>query len=234
MIKDNALSYLENSLSNGTMAHAYVLLGPANAEQMETLEVFLPVLLNNNHTQNHPDIKIVEPENEVIKIETIRELRDWLAKSPLASKQKIAIIKDSGKMNIESQNAFLKVLEEPIANTFIFLLAGHKHQLLPTIFSRTVALYFTAKSLTTKDDILLKEILSIQSPSERMRYWTQNKPSADQIKPWLNDILPNLRAILLTCQTKNLTKIIRDLLASLSGPKGQNWQLIAENLIISL
>lgn len=234
------LEYLQNCLKNNSLAHAYLLLGPANSGRMELLRAFLPDLLQTERLTNHPDIKIASPEGELISIETIRELRFWLGQSPLCAKRKAAIIESADKMPIEAQNAFLKVLEEPVANTYIFLTAGHRRQLLPTIFSRVVPLCFIAKSHPAADNSLLKEILSIDSAGARLRFWMRNGPKIDKndktnkIKIWLEGIVPDLRELLLARQGKNTVKIIRDVLTSLSGPKGQNWQLIAENLIISL
>lgn len=234
------LQYLQNCLKNESLAHAYLLLGTAGSGQMALLQEFLPDLLQTSQIANHPDIKTVMPEDELISIETIRDLRFWLGQSPLAAKCKAAVITGAEKMNHEAQNAFLKVLEEPVPNTYIFLLAGHRQQLLPTIFSRVVPLYFTAKTKPAIEDDLLKEILAIDGPGARMRWWMQNGPKTDKndktnkIKAWLENIVPDLRALLLVRPTKNLVKTIRDLLTALSGPKGQNWQLIAENLIISL
>lgn len=240
MLNQQILDYLKNCLTNDNLAHGYFLLGPANSGRMKLLQVFLPDLLQTERLINHPDLKIVIPEDEVISIETIRELRFWLGQSPLAAKCKVAVITGAEKMNHEAQNAFLKVLEEPVAKTYIFLLAGHKQQILPTIFSRVAPLYFIARAQAAADDNLLKEILAIDSPGARLRWWMQNGPKIDKndktnkIKAWLENIAPDLRELLLIRQTKNTVKIIRDVLTSLSGAKGQNWQLIAENLIISL
>ena len=52
------------------------------------------------------------PEKDSVSIEQIRDLKQWLAMSPLAGINKVAIVEAAEKMNEASQNAFLKVLEE--------------------------------------------------------------------------------------------------------------------------
>ena len=160
------LKYLEQCLRKNTLAHAYLLLGPSGIGRMKLLEIFAPQLVNMQPagllrspasaplqrgslpgragamTLQHPDISITAPEEGLISIETIRKLRAWLQLSPLASKAKVAIIDHAERMNTQAQSAFLKALEEPEANTYIFLLAATRGQLLPTIVSRTVPVYF--------------------------------------------------------------------------------------------
>src|SRR3989338_6396973 len=70
--------------------------------------------------------------------------------------KKAVIIESAEKMNEASQNAFLKVLEEPTPNTYLSLLVGHKHLLLPTIFSRTAPLYFSSSSAAAPAGNLLQ------------------------------------------------------------------------------
>lgn len=227
------LEYFENCRRNNTLAHAYSLIGTATSGREKLLEVFLGSLLGAK-TLDHPDIQKVSPEKGNISIEQIRDLKQWLSLSPLAGKQKAAIIASAESMNEASQNAFLKVLEEPVPNTYLFLLVGHKHLLLPTIFSRTAPLYFANPSPGAGEIALLQPYLASADASERLRLWLQNPVEKEEIKNWLVKIIPELRALLLQKPSLKLAKSIRALLEALSGPSGQNWNLIAENMIISL
>lgn len=56
--------------------------------------------------------------------------------STASGNKKIGIIYDADRMNAESQNAFLKTLEEPPANSFFILATGNPSALLPTTRSR--------------------------------------------------------------------------------------------------
>jgi hypothetical protein len=53
-----------------------------------------------------------------------------------AAIRRAIIIEHAGTMTTEAQNAFLKLLEEPPADTVIIMTAGNVHDLLPTIRSR--------------------------------------------------------------------------------------------------
>lgn len=73
-----------------------------------------------------------------ISIDEIRELKHFLQLKTLG-KQKIrrtVLVEDAQTMTLEAQNAFLKLLEEPPADTVILLTCDNAHALLPTIASR--------------------------------------------------------------------------------------------------
>jgi DNA polymerase III delta prime subunit len=260
------LSYLNNCASNQTLSHAYLFIGPSSIGRMKLLEAFLLNFLPAKNL-DHPDIKIIKPEKNLISIDVIRNTRSWLQHTPISSDKKVLIIDNSGAMNTEAQNAFLKILEEPGKNTYIFLLSHNRRQVLPTIYSRTVPIYFSPVpmsvlesensgirvgdvgnihgrpgiALTRQDspeesNELIQKILLSQDSSERMRIWLEAKMEKEEMKNWLESIIPDLRKQLLskTDNSKKLSMAIRSLLESLSKPVSQNWQLVAENLIISI
>lgn len=85
---------------------------------------------------NHPDILRVMPDNSIIRIAKIREVRQGLSMSPLEAKVRIIIISNAQCMNPEASNALLKILEEPPERTLLILTALKASDLLPTILSR--------------------------------------------------------------------------------------------------
>lgn len=88
----------------------------------------------------HPDCQTVEPEKSTIKVEKIRELRLEAFMSPMQSDGRVFIINDAHTMNLNAQNALLKVLEEPPKNVTFILLTKSASFLLETIRSRCVLL----------------------------------------------------------------------------------------------
>jgi DNA polymerase-3 subunit delta' len=89
-------------------------------------------------TGNHPDFKwltIVE-DKKIIPVDRVREVIDWSLLSSQFDGKKILLIEPAEAMNINAANSLLKTLEEPVANTLIFLLTDRKQALLPTIRSR--------------------------------------------------------------------------------------------------
>mgnify|MGYP000653281065 CR=1 FL=1 len=92
----------------------------------------------------HPDFLILkEPEEDHLKIETVREICHQMEISPIEGGPKICVIEDAHRLNTASSNAFLKTLEEPGENRYFFLLTHQPHLLLPTILSRCIQ--FTLK-----------------------------------------------------------------------------------------
>jgi hypothetical protein len=98
------------------------------------------VILKADHLENHPDFFTISPVGKinVIKIEAIRELIGCVQKTPNAGEQKVFVIFDAHRLNKNAANALLKTLEEPPADTTLFLTTHSKNFLLPTIVSRCV------------------------------------------------------------------------------------------------
>jgi DNA polymerase III subunit delta' len=114
----------------------------------------------------HPDFKFITVEEGAtqIKIEQIRDSRNFLANTPLLGKYKILFINFADKMNINAANALLKNLEEPAPDTLIFLLSHQPVLLLPTIRSRC-------------------QKIKISRPSEEIALsWLQQHMNNDQAK----------------------------------------------------
>jgi hypothetical protein len=93
----------------------------------------------------HPDLMTLLPEGKMgmIKIDTVRELIGFLEQSSLRGGLRIVVLVQADALNIASQNALLKSLEEPGAKTLIILLTDRIHLLLPTIKSRCQVLNMT-------------------------------------------------------------------------------------------
>lgn len=84
------------------------------------------------------------PGNEGIYIATVRAIVQQAAITPAIGARKVFVIGDAEKMGFQegsefAANAFLKLLEEPAANTQIILTSSEPGALLPTIRSRSVA-----------------------------------------------------------------------------------------------
>jgi len=94
----------------------------------------------------HPDVILVEPAGDVIKISQIRELSRRLDFKPHEAGSRVVVISGAQAMNVESSNALLKVLEEPPPQTFFFLTAGQPADLLPTVVSRCQHIRFNPVS----------------------------------------------------------------------------------------
>ena len=85
----------------------------------------------------HPDIRRYAPEkSRMIRIDQIRSLAAFAVASPQVAGRKIALIDRADQLNINSANALLKTLEEPVADLVLILLQESGRPILPTIRSR--------------------------------------------------------------------------------------------------
>lgn len=84
------------------------------------------------------DYVIFNPTNDKGKELEFRidDAREVIAQSYLASDRERFIILSAPSYSVESQNALLKILEEPPQNVHFVLIAPSKNALLPTILSR--------------------------------------------------------------------------------------------------
>jgi DNA polymerase-3 subunit delta' len=85
----------------------------------------------------HPDIRRYAPEkSRMIRIDQIRSLAAFAVASPQVAGRKVALIDRADQLNINSANALLKTLEEPVADLVLILLQESGRPILPTIRSR--------------------------------------------------------------------------------------------------
>lgn len=107
-----------------------------------------------NHTQTaettHPDVYILG-EDESVGVDDIRQITQFLALSPHYARRKIVLIRNAETLNVSSQNALLKMLEEPPSYGLFILVAEKLKRLLPTIVSRCIKYRF--KSLSIEEGI---------------------------------------------------------------------------------
>jgi DNA polymerase-3 subunit delta' len=85
----------------------------------------------------HPDLFVLEPdEASVITIDQVRRLQAELPYRPLTSARRIVFIPEAARLNAESANGLLKILEEPPGHAMFLLATSQRDRLLPTILSR--------------------------------------------------------------------------------------------------
>ncbi|WP_256201305.1 DNA polymerase III subunit [Thermoanaerobacter thermocopriae] len=107
--------------------------------------------------KNHPDVFFIEPEENSIKVDTIRYITNEINIRPYEANKKIFIIDQADKMTVSAQNAFLKTLEEPPLYGLFILIASQQQKLLPTIISRCNIVRFCKESKNTIKNYLICE-----------------------------------------------------------------------------
>lgn len=112
---------------------------------------------------NHPDILIIKPDGNYIKIGQIRELIEKISTRPKEAFTRFIIIDGASAMTVEASNALLKSLEEPPHNTVFILISSSMLSVLPTIRSRCCHIGFSPLRRKTLEMILTS---SLGYPSE--------------------------------------------------------------------
>lgn len=129
-------------------AHAVLLGGPLGSGKTHVAEALGAQLLDVPVTtlDNHGYYRVITPKNGTISIEQVRELIGFFRlKVPgTAAIKRIAMLQDAGAMGVEAQNALLKLLEEPPADSVLILTSSQPERLLATIRSRVQLLQLPA------------------------------------------------------------------------------------------
>jgi len=112
--------------------------------------------------QFSPDLKIIEPIKNSIKIEQIREMRKEIGLKPFKNKKKIYIIDKAEKMTLEASNCLLKTIEEPPYYAIIILICSKIDSILPTIFSRCQILNFGLITSLKIKELLLNKVNNLE------------------------------------------------------------------------
>ena len=123
------------------LAHAIGITAPTGWGLVEAVEGVVRALLELEHNQPiaeiaHPDLKWVEPDGVVLKIDQIRSVCEYAVQTPQIAKLKVCVLVRADLLNVEAANALLKTLEEPPANTLLILCSENWGRLLPTVRSR--------------------------------------------------------------------------------------------------
>ena len=120
-------------------AHAYLLHGPPGVGKRTAAFAFAAALLGDERrvlARAHPDLYVLEPLGEMIRIDDVRALRHDLHMRPFEADRRVYLVLAADRMNEDAADALLKDLEEPPPYAVIVLVASELGPLPPTILSR--------------------------------------------------------------------------------------------------
>lgn len=136
--QEEAKRLLASALREGPV-HAYLFHGPAGVgKRAAALELAAELIGDRERVlrATHPDLYLLEPLGDQIRIDAVRELRRDLHMRPFESSRRVYVIAAAHAMNAEAADALLKDLEEPPPYAHILLLADDLGPLPETIRSR--------------------------------------------------------------------------------------------------
>lgn len=152
-ITNSLAENLGGLIKNGRLPHAIMLRGGSDALRGRLSLFLAQVFVCDRENKpcgkcthclkaesgNHPDVVIADPalQNEkTFKIAIVREIRDDAYIIPNEANSKVYILRSADKMNIQAQNALLKLIEEPPQYARFILECDSSSSMLETIMSR--------------------------------------------------------------------------------------------------
>ena len=152
--QDFASRILKTHFEKGRLAHTYLLTGKKESGKEDLAMAFAQGLncekgamfldcgcaaCRKTENRTHPDVKWLGDDEKArsIKIEEVRDAVALASFKPYEGKWKVFILMDADRLTVDAQNALLKTLEEPPAQTVFVFLVESKSHLLETIQSRS-------------------------------------------------------------------------------------------------
>lgn len=179
--QEQAIHIIQRAIQTQHIAHAYLFTGPEGIGKKMTA-LAMAQYLNCSHPYidtmqsceqcssciqakngSQPDIIVLEPEGNSIKIEQIRTLLSKVSLRNYDSTYQVILINDAHLMTEQAANCLLKTLEEPTENTVFLLITSQVQNLPVTILSRCQQIQFQSLSPALIQELLQKQYPALQS-----------------------------------------------------------------------
>jgi DNA polymerase III gamma/tau subunit len=156
---------------------------------------------------NNPDLFILDDYT----IACVRTLKKFLSQKPFNHSSKVVLIPEAENLNTESQNALLKILEEPGNDNYLLLTTTNITKLLPTIISRCQKIKLNSDSL--KNNIKLWPITG--NSKKDLDYASTITTDKNEIKDLLQEQLKAYQQLLTETPNSATAQIIKKLISAL-------------------
>lgn len=199
-------NFLITALKKGTLSHACLFAGPEGVGKKMIAEFLAHELLKEDgfdkeDLSSHPNVRLLGYDGE-ISIDAIRDLKKFFHMTPFQGARRIVCINDAHGLNKEAANSFLKLLEEPPANSYFFLITHAPLNLPQTIVSRCAVIRF---SQVSKRELESWMISSTKVPSkEREAALSYASGSPARILLWNEDIKEKIKKMGMVMANKSV------------------------------
>jgi DNA polymerase III subunit delta' len=169
IIEQHAAKNLLTSAVEEGPVHAYLFHGPPGVGKQKTAFALAAHLLGDRgrvERRAHPDLYVLEPLGDQIRIDEVRRLRRDLHMRPFEADYRVYVLVSAHTLNDEAADALLKDLEEPPPYAVIVLLADELGPLPETIRSRCQLVPFSRLSEKAVHTVLAARAPGL--PAERL------------------------------------------------------------------
>ncbi len=133
-------------------SHALLICGPVGSGKGTTAAYIASKALGieQDKLTDHPYVRWLHDQEKGVAIEDIRNAQNFMQLKVPGSHmvRRVLIVEQGESMSNEAQNAFLKLLEEPPADSLIIITSTGLEKVLPTIRSRTQTLQILPPNLS--------------------------------------------------------------------------------------
>ena len=155
IVKKRFYELIRNIVDFNKISHAYMIEIDNYDEDFECVLDFVKLILCQKNNKNvfgggcsecnicnqvesgtYVDLKIVEPDGNLIKKKQLTTLQEEFQNKSLLDNKRIYIIKEADKLNESSANTILKFLEEPEDDIIAILVTTNRYNVIETILSR--------------------------------------------------------------------------------------------------
>lgn len=123
----------------------------------------------------HPDFHLIQNGQSQIKIEDIRGILRQANLRPYEGAVKVFIIDNAHKLNVESANSLLKVLEEPPKDVLIILVTHKPQNIIKTVLSRCKQIKFSPLIRTQLETVLIKNYALDNISAHFLAYYAEGR-----------------------------------------------------------
>ena len=125
--------------------------------------------------EEHPDLHIIANGQAQIKIEDIRDILRQANFRPYEGRAKVFIIDNAHKLNIESANSLLKVLEEPPRDVVIILITHKPQNIIKTVLSRCKVIKFSPMVRASLESVLIDNYALDKTTAHFLAYYAEGR-----------------------------------------------------------